>query len=846
MYKTRNAMKKVQSNGYFAIPGRWMMLFHIGLLMATSAGAATIWNGPTITFTQVSGSGAVDQLTADVRITRGVTQGIYNAASENGYTHDFSPADTAWAFGELADYASLSYTTWEQMFGGSSGGGPPSTVGKNCVVHLISDDIYLSLQFTSWPSRGAGGFSYVRSTAPGPLLPVITVQPQSQTVLTNTTVTFSVTASNATSFQWQTNMVDLPGATNASLTLSNVVLGDAATYRVVVGNASSSVISSNAVLLVLTILPPVIITQPQSQTVLTNSSVTFSVTASNAASFQWQTNTVDLPGATNASLTLSNVVIGDSGAYRVVVTNLSGSATSSVAVLIVGYPVSITQQPANVDVSAGTLVTLQVGATGSPTPQYQWFLNNLRLPGQTTDTLALGAATTNLEGTYAVVVSNAFGPQMSSNAVLTVEPLASIIKEQLTVTISPAGSGTVVPNLNGRSLIVAHSYTVKAVAGRGQVFTNWSGIAQSDNQSLTFVMPSISNATLTANFIPSPFMNDGVAGVYSGLFWDTNNLSNETAGYFAATVAGNGLITGLVKSAGVSTPFATNLYADGSATLRLKRPNLSSLVLTLQVDLSGLKILTGTVSDTNNTFNAPFTAYRAGFSASHRAANYDGYYTWAMPGAPGNAPAGYSYGTATVSAAGGVHLSIFLSDGATAIAAGSLSTNGQMPLYASLYGGKGSLLSWLSFTNSSNSLSTNGAFWFKDMVIRGSYANGFTLTNLFLWLGAYTAEGNGANALNSASVSVQLSDADLTNSIAEPIALNPNGIGGSFTNIVVTISDSAGVFTGLNAGMFTGLFKEPVSGKTIRFNGAVLHPLPAGYGFFTSGDLSGAVFIQPQ
>jgi hypothetical protein len=362
-------------------------------------------------------------------------------------------------------------------------------------------------------------------------------------------------------------------------------------------------------------------------------------------------------------------------------------------------------------------------------------------------------------------------------------------------------------------------------------------LVQSDDPSTTCVMPNVSNATLTANFVPSPFASNGVAGAYSGLFLDTNNPSNETSGYFSATVAGNGIISGQVKIAGAPTHFSTILRADGGATLELKRHDLSSLVLTVQVDLSGLEMLTGTVGDQNNTFHAQLTAWRAGLSSSRSAANYHGYYTWAMPGVAGNAPAGYSYGTATIAAAGGVRLSLFLSDGTTTTAAGSLSTNGQMPLYVSLYGGKGSLLSWLSFTNSSTNLSTNGVCWFKDGVARGSYPNGFALTNLFLWLGRYAAEGNGANALNAATVSVQLSHADLTDAIAGSVTLNPNGIGGSFTNIVVTISDGTG--------MFTGLFKEPASGQTVRFNGAVLRALPAGYGFFTSDHLSGAVLIAP-
>jgi hypothetical protein len=89
--------------------------------------------------------------------------GLYNAKSETSYTHFSSPAGTQWALGALADYAALTYSSWEALFGGSDGGGPPALVGKQTVVHLLADDIYLSVVLTAWAQNG-GGFSYQRST----------------------------------------------------------------------------------------------------------------------------------------------------------------------------------------------------------------------------------------------------------------------------------------------------------------------------------------------------------------------------------------------------------------------------------------------------------------------------------------------------------------------------------------------------------------------------------------------------------------------------------------------------------------------------------------------------------
>ena len=135
----------------------------LAVLIALPAGAAEIWNGPMVTFTNLAGSdptlpSSQDRITLDVWLTRGSTRGLYNAALESGYT-SLSPVGTEWAYGELANYASLNYQTWATW----NGQHPPFMVGQDAVLHIIPDDIYLAIEFTSW-NVGGGGFSYLRST----------------------------------------------------------------------------------------------------------------------------------------------------------------------------------------------------------------------------------------------------------------------------------------------------------------------------------------------------------------------------------------------------------------------------------------------------------------------------------------------------------------------------------------------------------------------------------------------------------------------------------------------------------------------------------------------------------
>ncbi len=123
------------------------------LLLAISAHAATVWNGPTISFTKSNYANPLlaqnqDRLTANVWITRGSSRGLFNAKTESSFTHYLSPAGTEWANGSLENYATLSYTNWNNWAAGVNPR-PPSTVGVKAVLHLIADDIYLSVQFTS-------------------------------------------------------------------------------------------------------------------------------------------------------------------------------------------------------------------------------------------------------------------------------------------------------------------------------------------------------------------------------------------------------------------------------------------------------------------------------------------------------------------------------------------------------------------------------------------------------------------------------------------------------------------------------------------------------------------------
>ncbi len=98
------------------------------------------------------------------------------------------------------------------------------------------------------------GTNIVLVSVPACVAPVISIQPQSQLVISNNSVTFSVGAGGSSpQYQWRTNGVAISGATSSFYTIANAQNSDAAvTYSVIISNACSglSVTSSNATLTV--------------------------------------------------------------------------------------------------------------------------------------------------------------------------------------------------------------------------------------------------------------------------------------------------------------------------------------------------------------------------------------------------------------------------------------------------------------------------------------------------------------------------------------------------------------------------------------------------------------------
>ena len=91
-----------------------------------------------------------------------------------------------------------------------------------------------------------------------PTAPVITSQPQSQTVTAGSSVQFSVTATGrpTPTYQWNFNGSAISGATGSSYSISSAQSGNAGNYTVTVSNSAGSATSNQAALTVNAVTPP--------------------------------------------------------------------------------------------------------------------------------------------------------------------------------------------------------------------------------------------------------------------------------------------------------------------------------------------------------------------------------------------------------------------------------------------------------------------------------------------------------------------------------------------------------------------------------------------------------------
>ncbi len=172
-------------------------------------------------------------------------------------------------------------------------------------------------------------------------LPVISLQPANRTVCAGTNATFSVTSTNAVSYQWQQYIsgtwTNITGQISSSMTLNAVTHSmNTNTYRVnVIGLCTT--VTSTAASLYVNPLPAISLAASIPPILLPGQTLTITATVSpGGGSFVWYKDNAVISGATGSSLT--GLTVTNIGTYRAEYTDLNGCRSTSADLIVSAQP----------------------------------------------------------------------------------------------------------------------------------------------------------------------------------------------------------------------------------------------------------------------------------------------------------------------------------------------------------------------------------------------------------------------------------------------------------------------------------------------------------------------------
>jgi hypothetical protein len=429
-----------------------------------------------------------------------------------------------------------------------------------------------------------------------------------------------------------------------------------------------------------------------------------------------------------------------------------------------------------------------------------------------------------------------------------------------TLSVRSNGLGGITPIDNGKLLAIGSNYTLAAKPAKNWLFSNWVGgttlpySVLSTLSNYTFRMQS--NLVLQADFVTNPFL--AVAGVYNGLFYPTNGVTEAGSGFISVAIASNsaGAYTAKLLLDGASNSFSGSFDLTGTAHANLARTGKSPVNVTLILDFNPADaMMSGSVSNAAAGWNSLIQADRAAFSTNaNPATNYAGQFTLLfLPGtnAAAESPAGYGYATITNTRGGSSTLGGALADGTPFLWSVPIAQNGGIPVYQSLYSGKGSMLGWIYFTNEPpQNISTNSwVNWIKPSVPKTLYPSGFT--NLTGVIGSpYTNSLKaGVPVLNLTSATLLLTNGNLANGFLIYTNIGTNhsshntltNLDAGNTNLSPTNHLVIAINT--NNGLVTVTFRPTGVKTNISAHGAVLQNQTSAAGYFLGTNESGAFIL---
>jgi hypothetical protein len=371
------------------------------------------------------------------------------------------------------------------------------------------------------------------------------------------------------------------------------------------------------------------------------------------------------------------------------------------------------------------------------------------------------------------------------------------------------GIGKVTPNLSGKdNLVIGRKYHLKAKPGKDQVFAGWSGFTNSDDETLNFIMEE--GLSVTATFVPNPFST--VEGDFSGLFSDTNGITEGCSGYFVVKVTDKGKFTIRMSKDGKTLSGSGNLDETGAGTATL-RDKTNEVTVQIQTDLNGgSDTITGTVTSPDCV--AQLQGDRLVFDSKNPPPTQGKYNIVIERNETVN---GNGFATLTIDKKGKVKIKGELADGSKISQTTTVSKDGNIPVYVSLYKKQGSLIGWLNVTGTQV---TGTLTWINPG------ANGFEIDvpvtgSLF--------DSSVKPPINLVNPVLEIGGAGLVDPILIPVTIDEKGkvsvTGANDNNVSLKVSKT---------GTVKGSFSTTNQKKT-ALHGILLQDTNTGAGYFIDG-----------
>jgi hypothetical protein len=352
--------------------------------------------------------------------------------------------------------------------------------------------------------------------------------------------------------------------------------------------------------------PPVIVSQPQSQTVIAGANVSFSVIATGTTPFnyQWFFNGQAISAATGYSYSIARVQSSQAGTYTVVVSNSYGSVRSDQATLTIA-------PGSDAFGIIGAPFSYQIVANNNPT----WYSASGLPPGLSCNgATGFISGTSTRTGTFSVNVQarNIYGSTVTATISLTISGGAiisatsaqgvigvpfnyQIVSDNSPTAYSASGlpsglsysvgsglisgtpteTGTFLVSVQARNLYRSASATISLTIANGAITsaTSAQGVI---GVPLSYQIAANNNPTwYSASGLPSGLSCDGIRGLISGTPTQTGTFPvnvqardhyGSASATISLTISGGAIISATSAQGVIGVPFSYQIVANNNPT----------------------------------------------------------------------------------------------------------------------------------------------------------------------------------------------------------------------------------------------------------------------------------------